>query len=374
MDFLMRGLGIVGTALLLGLTVPAWAADSIQMLPPKSDGDPDNVCPMGDSRILAWDGKNALKCVEGMKLEYQRPTAGPLAGQTFTHLLALNGGLVSRRNSDEGPFLKLTNTDKADQDGIAQDWVIWNMTGAYGNSLQFWSYDRKGCAPGGLCVSRLTITDSGNVGIGTASPHSKLDVNGLIQGNSIKVGNSGSCRSSDDGGTLIYSNGLHVCDGINWVRLTYRPCVSVSKSHGAVWSEACPSGQTGAGPTYQCWDGKVNTAAASTCTTPPSPSPAGCSNYFPKDHGEISALLEAKYDANGDGIKENWNFTCYAKTIGCDPYIRLYAVKDNGTGGRDTGYLQGTSLGGSDVDRCEVGPGGVTTTWKNEGKHKSTAW
>jgi hypothetical protein len=76
--------------------------------------------------------------------------------------------------------LWLTNSGKT-ADGIAKNWAIYNMTGGYGNSLQFWAYDETGCATGGMCVNRFTITDSGNVGIGTTAPGALLHVNGNIQ-------------------------------------------------------------------------------------------------------------------------------------------------------------------------------------------------
>ena len=51
--------------------------------------------------------------------------------------------------------------------GQASSWMIYNMTGNYGNSLQFWAYDNTGC-PTGLCNNRLTIMDDGRVGIGVS--------------------------------------------------------------------------------------------------------------------------------------------------------------------------------------------------------------
>jgi hypothetical protein len=71
--------------------------------------------------------------------------------------------------------LQLTNLSKTDPN-TARDWIIYNMTGGYGNSLQFWNYDTTGCS-GGMCAARFTILDSGNVGIGTTSPTGSLQVN-----------------------------------------------------------------------------------------------------------------------------------------------------------------------------------------------------
>ncbi|MHC0445103.1 hypothetical protein ACWA1F_06815 [Flavobacterium sp. 3-218] len=105
---------------------------------------------------------------------------------TFTGNQYINGSIVSSISSDTGGFISLINPSK-NSNGTAQRWTIYNMTGPYGNSLQFCAYDNLGCVSGGLCESRLAIMDSGNVGIGTSSPDSKLAVNGTIHSKEVKV-------------------------------------------------------------------------------------------------------------------------------------------------------------------------------------------
>jgi hypothetical protein len=76
-----------------------------------------------------------------------------------------------------GAGLTLRNPIKASTPGTALNWTIYNMSGHYGNSLQFWAYDLAGCGSG-LCQSNFTIMDNGNVGIGSNAPAYKLQVEG----------------------------------------------------------------------------------------------------------------------------------------------------------------------------------------------------
>jgi hypothetical protein len=99
------------------------------------------------------------------------------------------GMVTSSISSDTGGSIALINPSKK-SNGIAGTWKIFNMTGGYGNSLQFWAYDNLGCETG-LCNNRFTIMDNGNVGIGNMTPSNKLDVNGTVHSKEVKVDMSG---------------------------------------------------------------------------------------------------------------------------------------------------------------------------------------
>lgn len=95
---------------------------------------------------------------------------------------------ISGAGSDIGGSLSIMNTAKTST-GQASKWSIYNMSGSYGNSLQFWAYDNIGCTSGGTCNSRLILMDNGNVGIGTSplNINDKLTVNGTIHASEVKV-------------------------------------------------------------------------------------------------------------------------------------------------------------------------------------------
>lgn len=118
------------------------------------------------------------------------------------------GYLVSTNSGSVGPALSLVNPSKT-APGTARTWNIYNMTGGYGNSLQFWAYDTSGCSTGGLCASRMTLTDNGNVGIGTTSPGAKLEVDGNLK----LTSGSGASITFADGTTQSTAYTGVVCGG-----------------------------------------------------------------------------------------------------------------------------------------------------------------
>ncbi|RPE08251.1 hypothetical protein EGT74_14400 [Chitinophaga lutea] len=105
-------------------------------------------------------------------------------GNIFAH-----GSLNTEINNlDIGGNISLGNPAKT-ANGTASRWVIFNMGGGYGNSLQFWAYDNGGCG-NGLCAQRFVLMDNGNVGIGVSNPTAKLAVAGGILATRIKVSQS----------------------------------------------------------------------------------------------------------------------------------------------------------------------------------------
>lgn len=108
------------------------------------------------------------------------PTSGNVGIGTTNPQTSLdvNGNIrASYSGTDIGGSITIANPAKT-SNGQASSWCIYNMSGGYNNSLQFWAYDNVGCTSGGLCNNRFTLMDNGNVGIGTMSPQYKLDVSG----------------------------------------------------------------------------------------------------------------------------------------------------------------------------------------------------
>jgi hypothetical protein len=114
--------------------------------------------------------------------------------QTINGSQVVNGGLSASNSGEVGPSLGLINPSKT-SNGQALRWNIYNMSGGYGNSLQFWAYDNLGCVSGGLCAPRMTLMDNGNVGIGTTAPDEKLTVKGKIHAQEVKVDLQGACAA-----------------------------------------------------------------------------------------------------------------------------------------------------------------------------------
>ncbi len=116
----------------------------------------------------------------------------------------INGALISTvANLNIGGIIQIDNPAKTTS-GTANSWKIYNMGGAYGNSLQFWAYDVLGC-DGGMCANKFTLMDNGNVGVGTVNPQEKLTVAGTIGAREIKV-------STNAGADFVFEPGYKLTD------------------------------------------------------------------------------------------------------------------------------------------------------------------
>ncbi|URC13603.1 hypothetical protein [Flavobacterium sp. B183] len=73
--------------------------------------------------------------------------------------------------TNEGGSVILENSLK-NVGSAAHRWVLYNMTGPYSNSLQFWNYSKDVSNYG----ARLILADNGNIGIGR-NPNAKLTIN-----------------------------------------------------------------------------------------------------------------------------------------------------------------------------------------------------
>lgn len=81
----------------------------------------------------------------------------------------VQGAIRSQASSNEGGAIYLDNNSKTSSDA-ANRWAIYNMTGQYTNSLQFWSYLANG--GGG---AKLVLSDAGNMAL-----HGKLEAKDVV--------------------------------------------------------------------------------------------------------------------------------------------------------------------------------------------------
>ncbi|NII83302.1 MULTISPECIES: hypothetical protein [unclassified Pedobacter] len=167
------------------------------------------LAPAYQQMRLQWDTGIILDPGTGYEKSYVdimggglRITSGNVGiGMTTpTQKLSVAGNILSSVGSNEGGALWLENSFKTDNN-LAQRWAIYNMTGGYGNSLQFWSYNHDNTIMG----PRLVIGDNGNVLIGKTGQSNTsyiLDVNGKARANEIVVNTSGADFVFDPGYNL----------------------------------------------------------------------------------------------------------------------------------------------------------------------------
>lgn len=89
---------------------------------------------------------------------------------TPEYKLSVVGGISSNTSTNEGGALILQNSSKMTEGTYR--WILYNMTGPYSNSLQFWNYSKDGTQYG----AKFIISDDGNIGIGR-KPVAKLTLN-----------------------------------------------------------------------------------------------------------------------------------------------------------------------------------------------------
>ncbi|MGR3789513.1 hypothetical protein ACUXZJ_01180 [Flavobacterium sp. TN-1] len=118
--------------------------------------------------------------------------------------MEVNGGYIRITNSGkEGPALCLYNPEKTEAGAV---WRMYNMTGPYGNSLQFWNY------PNNFSNSnqRLVLHDNGDMNVnGNVTLSKNLYASDLVSGGT----NSWIFHTPDDG-----RNTLHIAPNSenNW--------------------------------------------------------------------------------------------------------------------------------------------------------------
>ncbi len=137
------------------------------------------------------------------------------AAMSATSTITSGGYLISSINNNEGGAIGLLNPSKTAPD-VASRWQIYNMTGGYGNSLQFWAYSNtENLGP------KLTITDAGNVGIGTNAPAAKLEVAGNVRIGTVTM--PGGYRLYVEQGILTEKVKVALKSSANWADHVFAP-------------------------------------------------------------------------------------------------------------------------------------------------------
>ena len=151
-----------------------------------------NMGHVSNNADYRYGGQIAIQNSPNVPTMYFRSTTQNGEG-TWAKVLTNREPVISVENSTtEGGAIEIRNNSKT-QSGTANLWKIWNMTGSYGNSLQFIAYENSGAGcgnAGALCHQRLVLMDNGNVGIGRTDPYYKLDVNGIIRAHQVKINTS----------------------------------------------------------------------------------------------------------------------------------------------------------------------------------------
>lgn len=128
--------------------------------------------------------------------------SGPLGiGETEPYAPLVVSGEISLKSPDSG--IHSLRFKRTDEDNRVHEWALWHMNKDHRkNALEIWEYKTdssgKNCdgnrADGAMCDFRLTISEGGNVGIGAASPVSKLH----IHGNYLNDGTGGFALDATD--------------------------------------------------------------------------------------------------------------------------------------------------------------------------------
>lgn len=215
-----KGLIFAALVFLLGIaSASSFAGANIQMLPPVTEAtklasSPTPCPPGGAPNILTWDGTNPISCTTGVMVSGGNVgigTTSPAAPLDLGGKLFFNEG---GGNVAVGPDIHMNMAGL-----IAADDNLYLNIDADNSGTGDLLIGRGSTTTSGL-IYLMTIKNSGNVGIGTTSPNSSLDLSQRTDAISMPVGNTSQEPASPTLGMTRYNtdtNRFEFWNGSSWV-------------------------------------------------------------------------------------------------------------------------------------------------------------
>lgn len=226
----------------------AQTSGTIKMLPPSQSDDHNQICQSGSvNKLLSWDGVRPILCNKDVVVDDAGHvgigTSAPTQPLTVAKTDGLYGGPASSGQTQPFGAIRLLYGSIAGDMGVHSNGALWLQNSGVTNLASNYplSFNPNG----------------GNVGVGTLSPASKLDVAG-----GVKAGNDTSTCSGTNAGTIRWTgSAMEYCNGTAWVGFS-APSLAMSTQQIAGIPFVHDATRTVASGTFATADGYVGAAMA----------------------------------------------------------------------------------------------------------------